>query len=334
MHLPVANRSHPQMNLLAKLGRNLTEGVIEERLEGRLRLIHGDSRFEAREGVHHRAGSGLALRRLVQSLRQNDVGGLQRGHLKVFGKHTDDANLVAIDIDQLVHNAGIETVMRQPQSIGDQSCFGAVGTILFGQKIPAEYRRDAQRRQKALLHIGATEPRRIALRQVARMDARFGRECLKWLLIFAPLVIGTAQHELLRNDRRDQANRNQPVIVRIGQAAEENAVHHAEDRRGRADAQRQRGNHREGESGIAPEAAQRIARVLRHRAPPPARPLLVALLPRPLHAAKFDQRLPPRLLCRHARGPIRRDRLLHMKPQLLIQIPLLSAGDKEPHSGQ
>src|ERR1035441_5369034 len=87
-------------------------------------------------------------------------------------------------------------------------------------------------------------------------------------------------------------------------------------------AQRKCGNHREGESRIAPEAAQRIAHVLRHRAQPPTGPLLIALLPRPLHAAKFDQRMPARLRRRHPRGYLRRNRLLHMKPEFFVQLAL------------
>ncbi len=45
----------------------------------------------------------------------------------------------------------------------------------------------------------------------------------------------------------------------------------------------------------------------------------MALLPRPLHTAKFDQRLPPRLCRRHPRGPIRQGRLLHVKPEFLFK---------------
>ena len=171
--------------------------------------------------------------------------------------------------------------------------------------------------------MDAVELRRIGLDQIAGMKHGSLRgNGFEGFLIVSPLVKEAAQRELLPFERLHQPYRDNPVIMRIRQAAEENPVHHAEDRRGCADAQRQCGNHREGESRIAPEAAQRIAHVLRHRAQPPTGPLLIALLPRPLHAAKFDQRMPARLRRRHPRGYLRRNRLLHMKPEFFVQLAL------------
>ena len=127
--------------------------------------------------------------------------------------------------------------------------------------------------------------------------------------------------------------------MRIGQAAEENPVHNAENCCRRADPQRQRRNRRHGKNRVAPESPHRIAYILHHRADPPAGPLFVALLPHPLHAAKFNQRLPPRFHGRHAGGQLRLGRMLHMKPDLFVQFALSTAlqpalAKKKPEPGQ
>jgi len=51
----------------------------------------------------------------------------------------------------------------------------------------------------------------------------------------------------------------------------------------------------------------------------------MALFARPLHAAKFNPRLTPRLLRRHPRGYLRRSRLLQMKPEFLVEFALSPA---------
>ena len=178
---------------------------------------------------------------------------------------------------------------------------GPLGRASSGSKVAAQHRGDPQHRQIAGVEVDAVELLRIVLDQVGGVRSRaLNGHGFEGLLIVAPIEEESAHHEFLLFKRMHQPDRDQPVVVRIGQRAEENPVDHAEDRRRRANAQRQRRNHRNREDPVAPESAQRIAHILRHRAHPPAGPLLVALLARPLHAAKFNQRLPPRFCLSHA----------------------------------
>ena len=79
--------------------------------------------------------------------------------------------------------------------------------------------------------------------------------------MIAPFIIGTAQHELLRNDGSYQADGNQPLRMRIRQAAKQDAIHDAKHRCGRADAEHQREHHRDCESRSTAKSAQRISHV-------------------------------------------------------------------------
>ena len=216
MHLAVANRTHAQMHLLAEGRRRQAERVIEHGLQRGLGLGDGQAGLYPREGVHDAAGVCLALLSFIQGLGKDNVRILERGHFKILGQHADDAHRFAIDIDQAVENAGIAAIMRLPQCVGNERDFGAVGSVLFRKEITAQQRRHAERREKVLLHARATQTGRIALGQIAGIRSGFRSECIEGLLIVAPLIIGAAQHEFLRDDGRDQAHRNQPLVMRVG----------------------------------------------------------------------------------------------------------------------
>ncbi len=83
---------------------------------------------------------------------------------------------------------------------------------------------------------------RVRLGQIACVHASLKGHGREGLLVVAPFVKETAQRELLLLERLHQAYRDKPVVVRIGQAAKQNPIDHAEDRCGGADAERQSGD--------------------------------------------------------------------------------------------
>ena len=114
--------------------------------------------------------------------------------------------------------------------------------------------------------------------------------------------IRSAQHELFWDDRRSEADRYKPVVMRIGQAAEKNPIHHAEHRCCGADAERQCSDGRDCEDRIAPKSAQGVAHIAQQILKPRQSAPLAMRLPRLLHAAKANQRLPPRFFRSQARA--------------------------------
>lgn len=85
---------------------------------------------------------------------------------------------------------------------------------------------------------------------------------LKWLLMISPIEEEHSHHEFLPLERMHHSNGNQPIVMRIWEAAEENAIHHAEHCRGRANPHRERGNHCNRENWVTPEPSQCITKVL------------------------------------------------------------------------
>ena len=86
--------------------------------------------------------------------------------------------------------------------------------------------------------------------------------------MIAPVQVRVADIEFIAVDWAAEADRHQPLGARIGEAAKQQQIHHAEHRGGGADADRQRGDRRQAERGRAPDYAQAVARVLRERVQP------------------------------------------------------------------
>ena len=78
----------------------------------------------------------------------------------------------------------------------------------------------------------------------------------------------------------------------------------------------------------------RVSKILRNSPQPPSRPLPFAFFARRLHAAKLDQCLSPRLRCGHTLCNLRRNRLLQVKPQLLVKFAPLLAEQQKPDARQ
>ena len=72
------------------------------------------------------------------------------------------------------------------------------------------------------------------------------------------------EQEFVRIERRQNAHRYEARAVAIGQGTEQEPVHHAEDRRGRAHAERAREDGGGGEPGMADECVEGEAEVLPH----------------------------------------------------------------------
>src|SRR5580704_7559769 len=130
--------------------------------------------------------------------------------------------------------------------MGDERDLSYVGQIFVGGEVPAQDRNDTECRQEVLRHHRTLQVNRIGLSQVTLIDASLKGEGGKWLLIVSPLVKESAKRELLPCKRLHEPDRYQAIVLRVGQAAEENPIHYAENGSGGADAQRQRGDHCKG----------------------------------------------------------------------------------------
>ena len=262
MHLPVAQRSHHQVNLFAKLWRSEIERLLELRLQSGARLLDRYSRLEAREGQHKCSGTRFALCGFVQLLRADDVDVLKSRKFELLRQHPDDTRRLAINRDHPADNRRIAAVMTAPEVVGDQHDTGPVGMVLVSGEVAPQHRADAERREESRFDAGAVEALRIALSQIAWAGASRGSKRLERDLVIAPIVIPAAKHELLRRNRRSQSNRDQARWIGVRQRAKKDAIDDAEYRRGCADADHQRENRGDGEHRAAAEPAQAVAYVV------------------------------------------------------------------------
>ena len=142
----------------------------------------------------------------------------------------------------LFKTAGSRLKRLSHKPMGDERDLGYVGQIFVGRKIPPQDGSDTEGRQEILRHCCTLQVNGIGLGQIAFVDASLEGEGGKRLLIVSPLVKESAERELLPRKRLHQSDRNQPIVVRVGQAAEKNPIHDAENGSGGADAQCQRGD--------------------------------------------------------------------------------------------
>ncbi len=159
------------MHVLAKGRRSQAERVVEDRLELGFGERDAHARLQPCECIHDCTRHRFALCPFVQRLRYNQIGRLERGHLKVLRQDSDHTNLLPVDVDQPVYDACIAGVVPSPQTVRDERHPGTVWTILFRQKIAAQQRHDPHGWQKALLHTYTGKPRRTVLGQVARIHS-------------------------------------------------------------------------------------------------------------------------------------------------------------------
>ena len=90
--------------------------MVEERLHLCSRLLNAHSGLETGEGPHGIAEASIGgfLVRLIETIRENHVGRLQRRKLEVPRQHANHARRAAIDIDLAVKDAWIAVVMVLP----------------------------------------------------------------------------------------------------------------------------------------------------------------------------------------------------------------------------
>jgi hypothetical protein len=122
---------------------------------------------------------------------------------------------------------------------------------------------------------------------------------------------------------------DQRIGLGIRERFDKHSLHHAEDRRGGTDAERE-GNQRDGgEQGSATQAAQHIARVMECPAELPSRLLLIALFAGALEPTKRNHGLAMGFLRRHSIGDVHARGLLQVKLQFVVEIDRAPARQEE-----
>ncbi len=237
LDLSVAERTHAERYLVTKLGRNVIEGLLEEWFHRRRRLLNGDAGLEPRKGPqNHLPRIGPAIRGAIESGRNKNVFVAEVGHFELRRKDTHDDRGPTVEGDGTPGKIAVTGEAGTPQPIGDERDTRGLRPVFVAREIAAEERLDAEGWQECGFDERALQTDRVPLGEIAIGSARdkrgYGR---KRSLRFLPVHVIRAEHEFIRFEGRFIAKADQAFVVGVGQAAEEDPIDHAEDRRGGSD---------------------------------------------------------------------------------------------------
>jgi hypothetical protein len=183
------------------------------------------------------------------------------------GQHPDHLVTLPVELDPLAERRRLPAEELLPERVR-QHRHGvlAVGRILATVELPP-VRAHAEEGEELAHRLHPRDPRRLARAGEAQVHAPVRGERLEEV---AP------RRELLRVERRDrrfteiepghvQTQRHHPVQLGGRERAQQYAVDGAEDRRVRADPEREREHRDQGEAGALPQRAERVAQVLEKR---------------------------------------------------------------------
>lgn len=233
--------------------------LLARPLQRHTRREAGDDRREAFRG---------ALGRRVPSERVGEpelhVLGVpwQRQEAELLRHHADHRVRCLVHEDGLYQDLRVRAEAPTPQVVGEDHDRPAVWPVLFGEERAPEGRLHAEDREEARRDPAAHHPLRLSLAGEGDRIGLDRRHVLEHGVALPPVEEvrrrgGEAGEPLRRLPDHDQA-----VRVRVGEPAQEDGVHDAENRCGGADAEGEREEHDGRESRAPAEGAKGEAEVL------------------------------------------------------------------------
>ncbi len=288
-----------------------------------LRLRRSNARFETPDNAQPEIAS--AVERVVVSQRQRrPQRDIVRRKPETARRHADDCEGFAIEPDRLPIQARSVAKAPPPQRVAQHHNTVIAVNALFARE-PAPLRRiDAEQREEIRIHPCADHPLRLFIAGdvvITRAVSREMREALIALLPFA--VIGHRGAYISRAARH--IHRQQPRQLfrfRIWQRTQQHGIDDAEDRRVRADAQRQREDGNQGESGILQQHSRAVTKILQQVLDEADSSHIAAFLLSLLNTAQGAQGSVARLLRCHAFSDIFLNLPLEVIADLLVQFLL------------
>ena len=259
----VAERRHFQADFLAEFRVDGGQEVGEEWRERGFGLGNGGAGFEPSEGRDHGDRLALAFDGMVEALGDKDVHFGERRELEGCRQHADDGGGRAIEQYLAAGDSRVGGVAFLPERVRDDGHPGAARLVFFRPEITAGGEIDAEQRQKRGFHRCAGQAHRVGLGEVAIGSTAGGGEGFEGSAFLLPFGIVAAEENGVVEYGCDRANSHQAIAVGVGEAAEEDAVGHAEDGARGSDAEGESERGGDGKGGRAAQAAQGEAQLPR-----------------------------------------------------------------------
>ncbi|MGC4052247.1 MAG: hypothetical protein QM757_23165 [Paludibaculum sp.] len=271
------------------------------------------------EPAIHLHGPASGGRQRRQGLGDDEVGLFQGGQFESGRQDSDDLAFRAVDGQAAADHGWLAGEAALPHGVSHQGHPGDVGTVLFGDEVAAEHRLDAEHRKERRFRPGTAEAERLVAGQVTVHHTGPRGHALQ--LSGRPLefpVVGPGE-EVVIHPRDGDAHRDQTVRFGIGQIAEENPVHNAENSRRRADADGGDRQYGEGKAPVAAEVAESVANILGQAVQPVETARRAALLLDLVDDAELAQCGVAGLGGRHAVGDVQLDLAVEVEAEFLVE---------------
>ena len=194
--------------------------------------------------------------------RKPNVDRARRDHLRRH--HADYGVRLIAKIQRATEHVGIALEEPLPKPIADDGEERAADAIFFFRECPSELRLQSEDLEKVRRHQASADlfgGASLEAAQVKRFSTR-DRDVFEDGIVALPIEIVRKRNRNLRLVGVGLGDDHDPIPVRIRQRPEQDAIDHAEDRRVRADAEREREDRDEREARRFPELAEREAEVV------------------------------------------------------------------------
>jgi len=196
-----------------------------------------------------------AIARLLREPRPQghvDVGRLKEPERRRH--HADDDDGTAVELERPAEHVRRAAEAALPQIVADDRDRGRAGLVIVGAERAAERRRHAQRVEHVRAQHLGVEPDGLAAARQNHRQVPEGADASHLRRLFAQVgIVQDRQRDGVGKIRRALAQDHDPAGIGERQRTQQHGVDDGEDRRRRADAERQRHDGDGGEAGLATE---------------------------------------------------------------------------------
>ena len=189
------------------------------------------------------------------------LGGVAGHVLEATGHDAHHREGPVVQADLAAHDRAVRPEPAPPQPVAEHHDVRTTHAVGVGVEATPQRGRHAQRPEVVGAHPLALQPLRLALSGHGGLPWTENREGLEGTGARRHLHVRAEGDGQGRAVGRMVGDRDEPLLLRIGERPEEHGAHGAEDRRRGSDAQAQRRYGHHGEAGAPPETARSVAHV-------------------------------------------------------------------------
>jgi hypothetical protein len=249
------------------LGGKLAAQLGVDRIDVGACGVERRARLQPADGLQMLARAAGIGNRSVVSDKRPHLGALIEalGDERLEGRrhHADDREWPIVHRDHTSDGRRIAAEPAAPEAVAQDRRLPGGGRVFGGGEVTPDRRLHAERPEEVPGHAHPADPFRFAVGQQRRTPGADERHVFERMAAVAPVEERQVTDVAGRAGRPPLADRDEAIGIRVRQRTEQHRVEDAEDRRVRADAERQGHERDRCEAGRAPQQPRRVANVPR-----------------------------------------------------------------------